>query len=122
MITAMCADMPIPADEKELQRIFLEVKNSAYSIIEKKGETSYGIGLALTGITQAVMNDENAVLSVSSLVNNYFGIDDVYLSVPAVVNNSGIREVLKMDLNEREVEELKQSAGAVKKVIKETRI
>ncbi|MFB0527761.1 MAG: L-lactate dehydrogenase, partial [bacterium] len=87
---------------------------------ERKQETSYGIGLALVRITQAIMNDENAILPVSSLVEDYLGINDVYLSLPAVVNREGVREVLKIELNPQEQKELKKSAEVIKRVIKES--
>jgi L-lactate dehydrogenase len=105
---------------KELENIFLEVKNSAYEIIEKKGETSYGIGLALVRITRAILRDENAILPVSSLVNGYLGIKDVYLSLPAIVNKKGVRQVLTIKLNEKEEKALKNSASVIQKVIKES--
>jgi L-lactate dehydrogenase len=99
--------------------IFEEVRSSAYKIIEKKGETSYGIGLALARITQAIINDENAVLPVSSLVHDYYGVNDVYLSVPAVVNKTGVREILRIDFNAEEEAAFISSAAAVNKVIKD---
>jgi L-lactate dehydrogenase len=99
-------------------RAFSEVRDSAYKIIERKGETSYGIGLALVRITQAILKDENAVLPVSVLVQNYYGIDDVYLSLPSVLNRGGVREVLNMQLNEKEVSDLRRSAEVIKAVIK----
>ena len=105
---------------KELNKVFTEVKDSAYEIIERKQETSYGIGLALVRITQAIINDENAILPVSSLVENYLGIDDVYLSLPSVINKEGVREVLKIELNPQEKQAFKNSADAVKRVIRET--
>ena len=102
---------------KQLGKIFTEVKDSAYRIIERKQETSYGIGLALVRITQAVINDENAVLPVSSLVDGYLGINDIYLSLPSVVNKNGIREVLKIELSKEEQEQFKHSAKTLKNVI-----
>ncbi|MBF0384361.1 MAG: L-lactate dehydrogenase, partial [Candidatus Omnitrophica bacterium] len=104
--------------EEELKKIFSEVRDSAGKIIEKKGETSYGIGLSLARITQAILHDENAVLPVSSLITNYLGMRDVYLSLPAVVGKKGIREVLKLKLIKKEEEALKKSAKALKEVLK----
>lgn len=105
--------------EEELEDIFSEVRDSANKIIEKKGETSYGIGLSLVRITQAILHDENAVLPVSSLIDDYLGMRDVYLSLPAVVNKNGIREFLKIELTKEEEEALKKSADALREVIKE---
>lgn len=103
----------------ELNNIFFEVRDSAYKIIERKGETSYGIGLALVRITQAILHDENAILPVSFLVKEFLGIEDIYLSLPAVVNREGVREVLNIELNEKEKESFKASGTAVKQIIRE---
>lgn len=118
----LCAHKNGCDHERVLDRIFTDVRDSAYKIIELKGETSYGIGLAASRITQAILRDENAILPVSSLVNGYFGIQDVYLSLPAVVNREGVREILRIGLNEDEERQFRASADAVKKVIKETGI
>ncbi len=115
----MCERFAECERDKELGNIFLEVKNSAYEIIEKKGETSYGIGLALVRITRAILRDENAILPVSSLVDGYLGINDVYLSLPAIVNRNGTRKVLNIKLNLEEELSFKNSASVVRKVIKE---
>lgn len=105
--------------EKTLNDIFVEVRDSAYKIIERKGETSYGIGLAGVRITQAILENENAILPVSSLINGYQGVRDVYLSLPAVVNRTGIREIMPLGFDESEVQAFKRSAQAVKDVLKE---
>ncbi|MGE5309083.1 MAG: L-lactate dehydrogenase [Deltaproteobacteria bacterium] len=103
----------------ELKSIFDEVRTSAYRIIERKGETSYGIGLALSRITQAILNDENHILPVSTLVKGYLGVSDVYLSLPSVVNRGGVVRVLDIDLDEAEQAAFKRSAEAVKAVIRQ---
>jgi len=105
--------------DKELDNIFIEVRDSGYKIIERKQETSYGIGLALVRITEAIINDEKSILPVSSLVEDYLGINDVYLSLPAVIDKEGVREVLKIELDPQEKQAFKKSADAIKKVIKE---
>jgi L-lactate dehydrogenase len=115
----MCSRYTTCPHKKQLNNIFLEVKNSAYEIIEKKGETSYGIGLALVRITRAILHDENAILPVSSLVKGYLGIKNVYLSLPAIVNKDGVKQVLDIKLNKEEEQAFKSSASAIKKVIKE---
>ena len=106
-------------ENEELTKIFEEVRNSAYKIIERKGETSYGIGLALARIVQAVLHDENTILPVSSLVNNYLGINDVYLGLPAVINKLGVSRVLKIALNSQEEELFKKSASKLRNVIEQ---
>lgn len=103
----------------ELNEIFTEVRTSAYKIIERKHETSYGIGLALTRITQSIINDENHILPVSTLIQGYLGVSDVFLSLPVIVNRQGAFRVLSIDLNETEQKAFRDSAAAVKKVIRE---
>jgi L-lactate dehydrogenase len=108
--------------EKVLDGIFTEVRDSACKIIERKGETSYGIGLAVARITQAILHDENAILPVSSFVQDYYGADSVYMSLPAIVNSKGIREIMRLGLNEKEENSLRSSAAAIKKVLTEAGI
>ena len=105
---------------QDLKYIFKNVSHSAYEIIKRKGETSYGIGLALADITRAVLNNQNSILPVSTLNPRYLGLEDVYFSLPAVINETGIREVLKLKLSPSEEESLKESALKLKGIIKET--
>ncbi len=108
--------------DKELDNIFIEVRDSAYKIVERKQETSYGIGLALVRITEAIINDEKSILPVSSLVEGYIGVNDVYLSLPAVIDRNGVREILNIELDSKEKQAFKNSADVIKRVIKETGI
>ncbi|MCK9554706.1 L-lactate dehydrogenase [bacterium] len=105
--------------EKELSGIFSEVRDSAYKIIDRKGETSYGIGLALVKIVQSVVHDTRSILPVSTLVEGYYGVNDVYMSLPSVVGGRGIKEVLKISLDDKEQVLFKKSAETLKKVIKD---
>ncbi|MDR2426414.1 MAG: L-lactate dehydrogenase [Endomicrobium sp.] len=116
----VCKNQCRENQKNKLEKIFTDVRDSAYEIIEKKGETSYGIGLALTKISKAVLKDENTVLPVSSLLENYHGISDIYLSVPAVVHRTGIRQTLEVDFNEEELQAFLHSARQVKKIIKKS--
>jgi L-lactate dehydrogenase len=106
--------------QQALQDLFVSVRDSASQIIERKGETSYGIGLALVRITQAILDDENSVLPVSSLVEDYLGERDLYLSLPAIVNRGGVREVLNISLNDQEQKAFKHSADTIRAIIKES--
>lgn len=103
----------------ELNRIFERVKERGKEVIKRKGETSYGIGVSLTRITKAILKGEDSVLPVSTLLENYHGVSDVFLSVPAIVNKQGIKKVLKVSFNDEEMKAFQHSAAEVKKVIKE---
>ncbi|MFX1478087.1 MAG: L-lactate dehydrogenase [Promethearchaeota archaeon] len=113
----MCNFKEIQDFDKLHRKIFEEVKNSAYKIIERKGETSYGIGLTLTRISQAIINNENTILPVSTLIEDFYGINNLYLSLPCIINKNGVREPLKIELNEAEIKNFKYSANAIKKII-----
>ena len=108
--------------KKELGAIFEEVKNSAYKIIEAKGATYYAIGLALVRIVESMLRDENSVLPISTLINDYYGINDVCLSIPSVVNRKGVERVLKLELSGLEQEQLRHSAMTLKDIIKEIKL
>lgn len=91
-----------------------KVRNAAYQIIEGKGATCYGIAGALTRICQAIGNNENAILTVSSLHENVEGIKNVCLSLPSVINKNGVSRVLYPPLNEEERALLRVSAQKLK--------
>jgi L-lactate dehydrogenase len=104
-------------DENYLNNIFEQVKNAAYKIIELKGRTYYAIGLGLTRIVESIMRDENAVLTVSSLLQNYYGVSDLCLSVPTIVNRDGVREVLKLPLEAKEIKQFQNSATILRDIV-----
>ncbi|MBE0516059.1 MAG: L-lactate dehydrogenase [Methanophagales archaeon] len=104
--------------KEEFGRIFEEVKNAAYQVIEAKGATYYGISVALIRIVAAILRDENSVLPISTLLHDYYGIEDVCLGIPAVVNRSGVERVLLLELSPTEQELLRHSARTLKEVIR----
>jgi L-lactate dehydrogenase len=107
---------------KELDDIFKQVKNSAYEIIKTKGATCYAIALALVRIVEAIMRDENSVLPVSTLIDDYYGINDICLSVPSMVGKAGVKKFLQLELSEQEQAQLKHSADSLKAVLKSVKI
>ncbi len=107
-----------PNDAEELKNIYQKVRNAAYEIINRKGVTNFGIGMALARITKAILNNENSILPVSCQLNGLYGQDDIYMSVPAVVNRDGVREIIELDLNEEEKELFAKSADALREARK----
>lgn len=97
--------------------IFWQVKNSAYEIISRKGYTNFAIALAVLRIVTSILRDENSVLTVSSLIKDYYEISDVCLSIPTILNMNGIARHIKMDLNDAEIQQLQDSAKALKGII-----
>lgn len=101
----------------DLDDIFVNVRDAAYQIINKKGATHYGIAMGLMRLTRAILRNENSILTVSTLLSGEYGLDDIYIGVPAVVNSSGIREILELSLNEEENKKLTHSASVLKEVM-----
>jgi len=108
--------------KQELGKIFEEVKNAAYKIIEAKGATYYAIGLALVKIVEAMLRDDNSVLPISTLINDYYGIKDVCLSIPSIVNRNGVERFLKLELSSVEQEQFRYSAKTLKDIIKNIKL
>ena len=104
--------------ENELSKIFEEVRNAAYKIIKFKGATYYAVSLALVKIVGAILRDENSILPVSTLINDYCGITDICLSIPSVVNKNGIDRFLRMEMSSKEQEQFRNSAKTLKTIIK----
>lgn len=100
--------------DKCKEEIFNEVKNAAYQIIEGKGATYYAIGLAVRRIVEAILRDENSVLSVSSLMEGYYGVEDVCVSLPTIVNEHGIARVLDLPLKDYEIKAFQHSANTMR--------
>lgn len=98
------------------ERISHEVVNSAYKIIEGKGATNYAIGLSAARVVEAVINDERIIMPVTSLINNVAGINDVCLSLPTVVQRSGVGRLVMPQMTETELQGLKNSAERVREV------
>lgn len=105
--------------EESMKRIFENVRNSAYEIIARKHATYYGIAMAVVRICAAIVRNEQSILPVSSLMTGQYGLDDVVLSIPAVVDANGIETVVPIELSESELRELKKSAEVLKGIIKE---
>lgn len=104
-----------PADR---QRIYEQTRDAAYQIIERKGATYYAVAAGLIGITAALLRDQNTVFSISTLIRDYCGIDDVCLSLPAILNRSGVRNVLHLELSANEQDKLRESAAILKSTLR----
>lgn len=99
--------------EEELAQIETEVKNAAYEIIKRKGATYYGIGMCLVRITNAILGDENTILTVSTYDKEH----DIYISSPAIINRQGIKGNARLTLTEEEQRRLADSVHTIKEAI-----
>ncbi len=111
-----CLESQTVCDTALLNSLFNRVKNAAYEIIERKGRTYYAIGLGLTRIVESILRNENAILTVSSLLQDYYGVNDICLSVPSIVNREGLKTTLKIPLNTKELESFQKSASILKEI------
>lgn len=98
----------LPEDKKE--RIFVNTRHAVHQIIRAKGATYYAIALTPDRICAAILRDESSVLNISTLVQNYHGISDVYLGLPCIVGRSGVQSVVDLLFTESEFENLRKSA------------
>ena len=102
----------------ELEEIENEVRTSAYTIIDKKGATAYGIGMCLVMITNAILENKNIILPVSSWDEE----NEVCISTPAIVGSNGVKEKIFMPLNEEETIKLINSIKVIKRAIEKDEI
>lgn len=99
------------------QKIYREVRDSAYEIIQRKGATYYGIAMAVARIAESISRDEHSILPVSTLLKGEYGIDGICLSIPSVVGVKGVEKVLEIPLSGTEQRELTASAKALGKAV-----
>ncbi|WP_026563581.1 L-lactate dehydrogenase [Bacillus sp. UNC41MFS5] len=104
-------------NQTDLDQIFLNVRDAAYHIIERKGATYYGIAMGLVRLTKAILRDENSVLTVSSYLDGEYGQNDIFIGVPAVVNREGVRQVVELNLNQEEQAKFENSVNVLKKTM-----
>ncbi|MGB5885066.1 MAG: L-lactate dehydrogenase, partial [Desulfobulbales bacterium] len=107
---------------EQRDEIFGQVKKAANEIISRKGYTNFAIALAVVRIVTSILRDENSVLTVSTLINDYYDVSDVCLSIPTILNMNGIARHIKIDLDEAEIHQLQDSAKALKKIIGQLKI
>lgn len=109
--------LSIEWDEATEKVIADDVKNAAYEVINRKGATAFSVAAVLTRIVEAFLKDEKTILSVSTLLNDYYGVNETYLSVPTIVGKNGVEKVLNIQFSEEEKEKFVSSANLMKQYI-----
>lgn len=104
--------------EDAMKEIAETVKNSAYEIIAKKKATYYGVAMSVRRICEALVRNEKSILPVSTMLHGQYGIEDVVLSMPAIVGSDGVETTVPIDLSPEEQEKLKESANALAEIAK----
>ncbi|WRP14195.1 L-lactate dehydrogenase [Geochorda subterranea] len=102
-----------------LQRIFEEVRGAAYEIIRRKGATYYAVALAVARLVESILQDQRSVLTISTYVEEWQGIRDIYLGMPCVVGWSGVERMVDLPLAPDELEALRRSAELLRRAADE---
>ncbi|NYE18120.1 L-lactate dehydrogenase [Microbacterium immunditiarum] len=110
------ADGSAPFTPGELDEIAVDVRDAAYKVIQGKGATNYAIGLSSARIVEAILNDEHAVMPVSTVLHDFHGVDGVALSVPSIVSATGAAPIRETSFSPKELELFRHSADALLKV------
>ena len=99
--------------KEEMEQIYVDVRDAAYKIIACKGATYYGIGMCLVKITNAILGDENTIITVSAFDKE----NSIFISTPAIVNREGVSHKIFIDLNNEEKEKMNKSIKVIKEAI-----
>ncbi len=97
--------------------ILEEIKKSGWKIADVKGTTNYGIAATTVDIIKSILNDESKVIPVSAFLEGEYGINDVFIGVPAIINRNGISEIVELRLNDEEQSLFNNSVSILKKYI-----
>jgi L-lactate dehydrogenase len=125
---ATIAGMPLEAfvhlrrlefSDRVRQEIDRKVRGAAYTIIGGKGATYYGIGSALARITDAILHDQRAVMTVGAPMTDVVGVRDVTVSLPRLVGGQGVLETFPLPLNQEESARLRDSARVIRQALDE---
>ncbi|MDY5982379.1 MAG: L-lactate dehydrogenase [Anaeroplasma sp.] len=108
--------------EQLKEEIHVEVRDSAYKIIERKGATYYGIALSVTRICECIVKNQHSMLPISTLLEGEYGVSNVALSVPAILGSDGVEAVLELPLSSNEILELHHSADTLEATFNELEI
>lgn len=103
----------------DLEKIYTKVQQAAYEIINRKKATYYGIGLGLTKIIKAILNDENEIQTVSTYLEGQYGKQGIYIGVPTILNSQGAREILELKLSEEENQKFNHSCEIIEEMKQE---
>ncbi|STC69045.1 L-lactate dehydrogenase [Corynebacterium pilosum] len=105
-----------PGYAEKIEKIFEETRDAAYTIIDAKGSTSYGIGMGLARITRAIVQNQGVALPVSVMLDGEYGEEDIYIGTTAIIDGNGVRRVVELDLNDHERELFKHSVDTLREI------
>lgn len=97
-----------------LDELVLETTKVGWEILHRKGTTYYGIASATVGIIKAILNDENKIIPVSTLLEGEYGQEGIFCGVPAILNRSGVADILEIHMQDDEIEKFQKSADVIR--------
>lgn len=100
-----------------LDKIYIDVQQAGYEIVNRKKSTYYGIGLTLNRLVHALLNDEQVILTVSAYQNGEYGYKGIYNGVPALIGKHGVEDLLELELNEEDFQKFNESCSTLHKII-----
>ncbi|CAJ0940716.1 unnamed protein product [Ranitomeya imitator] len=107
-------DIGTSKDPENWKDVHKQVVDSAYEVIKLKGYTNWAIGMSVADLSESITKNLSRVHPVSTMVKNFYGInDEVFLSLPCVLNGQGLVEVVNQKLRDDEVAQLKKSADTL---------
>ena len=107
---------------QDLEEVYKGVRDSAYEIIERKGATYYGIGMAAEKIVEAIVRNSHTVAPISVSLDGKYGLEGLCLSIPTIVGRGGAEQVLEIDFSEEEMKKLRKSAEELGAVLDQVNI
>ena len=105
-----------PELEGRLEKIFEQTRDAAYTIIDAKGSTSYGIGMGLARITRAVLQNQDVALPVCCLLRGEYGEENIFIGTPAVIHRKGVRRAIELEITDHEMERFKHSVQTLRAI------
>ncbi|HEX2944340.1 MAG TPA: L-lactate dehydrogenase [Clostridia bacterium] len=106
---------------EERAAIIENVKTAGAEIIKRKGATYYAIAVTVNTILESLLKNQNTIRTVSSLINGKYGIEDVSLSLPSVVNANGVQSIMDLSMTDEELAALRNSADQLKAILNEVK-
>jgi L-lactate dehydrogenase len=116
-LTDFCPLCGMNYDQKAMDKLFEKTKTAAYKIIEAKGATYYAIASGTLQIVESILRNEKSIMTVSTFVEDYYGVSDVCISIPAIISRDGIKEFIKLALSDDEADAFRRSAKILKDII-----
>lgn len=110
-------DNPERKERFDKEQVLADVKNAGWKIANIKNTTNYGIAATTLRLVEAILNNESAVIPVSTYLDGEYGVKDLFISVPAIINAQGVAEIVELRLTTDEQEQFEHSAGIIKEYI-----